>query len=241
MAKAVISKKPKKESANQDPEKWVSHQFEFQHHFLVSVKEMDGGEPVMDVGTWEEVQEEIREVLLKRFPHGKFTPSGGYILIREDDARVRACYPQDFDYETMSRKPGTVPPLYTLSQEEQKEVRDLQRQVEQRAVREAATGNSLARNPTNLLTARETDRLDRIRNGKRPGYTVRVGSTDPGSNVTSVEIKPAGRDIKVSSTDLVEWTEQDADNEKLVEEETSKLLGAAANGKRRPVRLVRRK
>lgn len=239
MAKAVISKKPKKESAKQDPEKWVAHTFEFRHQFLVGVKTMEGGELVPDVGTWEEVQQEIRELLEKRYPNGHFTPSGGHLLIHEGSGKVQACYPHDFDYETMDRKPGTTPPLYTLSQEEQKEVRELQRQVEQRAVREAATGNGLARNPTNLLTTRETDRLNKIRNGKSPSYAVRVSSADPNKPVTSVEVRPAGRDIKVSSKDLVEWTEKDAGNEELAEQETAKLLKRAGNV--RKTRLVRRK
>lgn len=220
MAKVVISKKPpRKESAPQDPEKWVSQQFEFRHQFLVSVKSMAGGKPIPDVGTWEEVQEEIRELLIKRFPHGHFTPSGGYILVREEDSRVRACYPQDFDYGTMSRKPGTMPPLHTLNQEEQKEVRELQRQVEQRAQREKGraeqTGNHLARNPTNLLTSRETDALKRIRSRPRP------------------QAQPEPK---------VEWTEKDAGDEALVEIETEKLLKDTAVGQpRRAVRRLKRR
>lgn len=212
VAKAVIRKPPpKKESAEQNPEKWVAHHFEFRHQFLVGVKTMEGGELIPDVGTWEEVQEEIRELLKKRFPHGMFTPSGGYLLIREDDGKVRACYPHDFDYGTMDRKPGTVPPLYTLSQEEQKEVRELQREVERRVEREKANGNELARNPTNLLTARETAAAKRI---------VR---TRP---------KPA--------PEKVEWTEDDAGDEALAEKETAKLLQGMPS-RRRPVRRVKRK
>lgn len=213
MAKAVIRKPPKKESAEQDPEKWVAYCFEFRHQFLVGVKAMEGGETIADVGTWEEVQQEISDLLKKRFPHGQFTPSGGYLLVHEDGGRVRACYPHDFDYETMERKPGTVPPLYTLSHEEQLEVKELQRQVEQRAQREKAreieTGSTLATNPRTLLTARETDRLSRI--------------------VKKVPAKKA---------ETVEWTEEDAADETLAEKETAKLLG---NGNGRKRRLVKRK
>lgn len=206
MAKAVI-RKPKKESAQQDPEKWVSHNFEFKHDFIVSVKMMEGGELIEGVPTWEEVQEEIRGLLKERFPHGHFTPSGGYIIIREDDGRVRACYPGDFDYETMDRKPGTHPPLYTLSHEEQREVRELQRQVEIRVQREKAreesTGNSLARNPPNLLTLKETTAVQRIAKRSRP---------------------------KVES---VEWTEEDMVDETLADKETQKLLKTAPTVRKR--------
>lgn len=217
MAKAVVRRTPKKESAEQDPEKWVSNHFEFRHQFIVGVKSMEGGVPVLDVGTWEEVQEEIRGLLRKRFPNGMFTPSGGYLLIREDDGKVRACYPHDFDYETMERKPGTMPPLYTLSHEEQAEVRALQRQVEERAKREkereARTGNSLATNPRNLLTARETTKLQSIRT------------------------KP-----RVQKVENVEWTEADAADEGLAEKETKKLLREVPSDRQRhSVRRLKRR
>jgi ASC-1-like (ASCH) protein len=219
VAKAVIRKPLKKESAeeveeetSENPE-WVAHCFEFRHQFLVGVKMVEGGELIDDVGTWEEVQQEIRELLKKRFPHGHFTPSGGYLLVHEDGGRVRACYPHDFDYEKMERKPGTVPPLYTLSHEEQLEVKELQKQIEQRAQREKAreieTGSNIATNPRTLLTARETDRLSRI-----------------------VKKVPAKK------VEAVEWTEEDAADETLAEKETAKLLG---NGNGRKRRLVKRK
>lgn len=205
MARAVIRNKPKKEPVEQDPEKWVSHNFEFKHQFLVGVKMMEGGEPVEGVPTWEEVQEEIKALLRKRFPKGSFTPSGGYLIIHEGNGRVQACYPHDFDYATMDRKPGTHPPLYTLTQDEQKEVRELQRQVELRAHHESSrvlvTGNSLARNPTNLLTTHETDALQRIKRKRVPARSSQVETSGP-----------------------VEWSEEDADNETLVEQETEKLL-----------------
>lgn len=212
MAKAVI-RKPKKESAQQDPEKWVSHNFEFKHDFIVSIKMMEGGELIEGVPTWEEVQEEIRDLLRERFPQGNFTPSGGYIIIREDDGRVRACYPGDFDYETMDRRPGTHPPLYTLSHEEQKEVRALQLEVEKRVqrekAREEATGNSLARNPTNLLTLRETTKVQKIRN---------KAHSKPPQNV--------------------EWTEEDVADESLAEKETEKLLSTSPTVRKRRLKRV---
>lgn len=217
MAKVVVRKASKEKPVKQDPEKWVSHNFEFRHQFLVGLKMMEGGEPVDGVPTWEEVQDEIRELLKKRFPNGHFTPSGGYLLIHEE-GRVSACYPNDFDYETMNRKPGTHPPLYTLSQEEQKEVGVLQR-IE----RESKNPNHLARNPTNLLTTQETDRLRKIRAKKILRDTVD-------------EIYPQAD---------VEWTEDDAGDEELAERETAKLLKklpAKPQGHvRRPPAKLRRK
>src|SRR5262249_39379247 len=149
-------------------------------------------------------QEEIRELLKKRFPHGNFTPSGGYLLVHEDDHRVRACYPHDFDYDTMARKPGTIPPLYTLSQDEQNEVRKLQREIEERAVREKRreleTGSTLATNPRTLLTTHETDRLQNI------------------TKKRVVRVKP-------EVVQEVEWDENDVADETIAEKETAKLLG----------------
>lgn len=144
MTKVVrVKRKPEK----QDSGKRVQKTYEFKHGFMVGL-----GNEYRDM-TWEEAQDRIRKALEAEFPGGLFTPVGGLILIDG-----KACYPGDFDYETMDRKPGTHPPLYTLSKEEQDAIR-----VEERIARESNNPNTLARNPTNLLTSRETDSLRKIR------------------------------------------------------------------------------
>lgn len=203
MPKVVIKAKP----GIKDSGKRISKSHEFKVNMYVSLSDKHRGL------TWEQMQERIAELIKQEWPDALVTPMGGHILIDG-----RACYPHDFDYTTMDRKPGTHPPLYTLSDAEQREV-----QVLQRIERERKNPNRLARNPEHLLTSRETDMLNKIR-GRKPSIEVRVGSKDPAKPVASASIRRNGKDIHAQSTDLVEWTEKDADNEELAEKETAKLL-----------------
>lgn len=195
MAKVVRVKpkaKPVKDSGNR-----VQKTLEFKHGFMVGL-----GDEYRDV-TWEDMQERIRKVLENEFPGGLFTPVGGLILING-----RACYPHDFDYGTMDRKPGTKPPLYTLTKEEQDAIR-----VEERIARESQNPNTLARNPTNLLTSRETDKLNAMRRGK----------TGTGVAVTS-----SGKVAEI------EWSESDIDDDSVVAAETKKVVRKIAVKKATP-------
>ena len=181
----------------------LSYNFEFKHQFIVGIK------PGNDGPTFEQVQDDIRKMLQERYPGGVYTPSGGYVLING-----RACYPWDFDYETGDRKPGTVPPLYTLTEDEQKEIK-LQERIVRERKRELRTGNTLATNPTHLLTASEVSKLQEVR--ARKPVRVRTG---------------AGKQMEMD----VEWSEKDAGDEKLVEAETAKLLKNFAPSKKVTVR-----
>lgn len=189
MARAVrVSKSSPKQ------ERRVSYNFEFKHQFIVGIRPGSGGP------TFEQVQEDIRQMLREKYPEGNYTASGGYILIDG-----RACYPWDFDYQTGDRKPGTHPPLYTLTDDEQKELK-LQERIAKEREREIRTGNSLATNPTHLLTAQETSRLRKLRERQ---------------NHNPVPPPPVR---KVRKVERVEWTEADANNEGLADRETEKLL-----------------
>lgn len=172
-------------------ERRVSYNFEFKHQFIVGIRPGSGGP------TFEQVQEDIRQMLREKYPNGNYTASGGYILIDG-----RACYPSDFDYESGDRKPGTHPPLYTLTDEEQREIK-IQERITRERDREIRTGNSLATNPTHLLTAEESSRLREVRS--RGPVKVRTGS---------------GKQVQME----VEWSEKDMGNEELAEAETAKLL-----------------
>jgi len=199
----VVRSKPK---PPEDGGRRVSYNFEFKHQFIVGLR-VNGGP------TFEEVQQEIQKMLLEKYPNGVFTPSGGYILIDG-----RACYPWDFDYEKQDRKPGTKPPLYTLSEDERREIA-IDERIQRERDRERRTGNGLATNPTHLLTDRESSRLRKLREAKE------------GKQVTSVTVSEP------------EWTEADAKDEDLVERETAKLLKKLPKpaSQRRPVKTLRRK
>lgn len=200
MARLVRAKQDT-EKSSRDSGKKINKHFEFKFGFMVGLKD-----DYRDV-TWEQMQQEIRELLQRKYPGGNFTAVGGYILIDG-----RACYPQDFDYEAMDRKPGTKPPLYTLTPEEQKQI-----QILERLEREGRLDNALAKNPSHLFTSKETDRLREFRQKK--------GS------------KPVTE---------VEWTEQDADDESIAEEETAKALKSLpptfplTRKEREPVKRLRR-
>lgn len=200
MAKVVRVKKkpePAKDSGNK-----IQKTFEFKHGFMLGL-----GDDYRDV-TWEEMQARIRKALAAEFPGGLFTPVGGHILING-----RACYPHDFDYGTMDRKLGTRPPLYTLTKEEQDAIR-----VEERIERESKYTNHLAKNPTHLLTSRETTELNRLRQNA--------------SKTAAPAAKPA---VKKTASKPVEWTEDDIDNEEVAVEETKRIVRKVAVKKQVPV------
>lgn len=64
--------------------------------------------------------------------HHNLTVVGSYYII---DGKV--CRPEDFDRETMDRKPGTFPPSWSLSGEEKKDADKAEKEKEQ-AIRQAA-------------------------------------------------------------------------------------------------------
>jgi hypothetical protein len=205
MARIVRAKAAEKEQTRKDTGKRVQKVYEFQHSVIVSLN--DGFRDV----TWDQMLDTVREALAERFPGGRVTSIGGHILIDG-----KACYPHDFDYELMDRKPGTFPPPYTLTDEEKKQIGMLERINRERKAPE------MARNPEHMLTTGETSALRRIRAAKN-------GVKDPR--------RPPAPVIAVAP----EWTEQDADDEALVERETAKLLKRIPVKKpKEPVRVLRR-
>lgn len=136
----------------------VQKVFQLRLDFIVSHGNKYDGE------SHEEVMAKFRAFVKENWPDAHFTPTGGYYLIDDADGRREVCRPQDFDCATMARKPGTHPPSWSLTAEQQTA---LERQM--RVTRELAQP-ALTRNPTTLYTAKELDRmaeLDReVKRGK---------------------------------------------------------------------------
>lgn len=102
---------------------------------------------------YETVERELREFVKTRWPKALFTRTGGYYLIESVvEGHREVCLPQDFDFPTMTRKPGTRPPSWAT---EPSLAASIER--EYRVVEESWNPNTLARNPTNLLTTKEVD------------------------------------------------------------------------------------
>lgn len=153
MAKVVRAKKAA--AGKSDSGKSVQKVVQLRMDFMVSNGNGDRE------NSFEAVQDRIRELILAEFPNARFTPTGGYYIL---DGKV--CRPGDFDRETMDRKPGTFPPLWSLTAEEQAEVKRQQRVLE-----DAVRPNTLARQPANLRTSRELDELKK--QAEREQQTVR--------------------------------------------------------------------
>jgi hypothetical protein len=105
-----------------------------------------------------QVMAKIEALIKAEYPDALFTPTGGYYLIDGDGTygQREVCRPQDFDHETMSRRPGTFPPSWSLSAEMQASV---ERQL--RVLRELQNP-PMSRQPGNLYTTQELDRLKGI-------------------------------------------------------------------------------
>jgi hypothetical protein len=75
----------------------------------------------------EDFIEKFREFAKETWPERhNFTVVGSYYIV---DGKV--CLPQDFDRETMDRKPGTYPPSWSLSGEDKKEAERAERDADQ--------------------------------------------------------------------------------------------------------------
>jgi hypothetical protein len=134
-----IKKKPGATSAKKNTV--VQKQIQFQVNLLVSNGNTYRSE------TLEEFTDAFRVFAKERWPTANFTPTGGYYLI---DGKV--CRPEDFDRETMDRKPGTHPPSWSVQGDERKASILAERNEEQKK-----NTNALSRQPENLLTSRELD------------------------------------------------------------------------------------
>lgn len=171
MAKIIRPKKAAEEKKS-DSGKPVQKVLQFRMDVMVSNGNGDRGT------SFEEFQSVIREMIKERYPTAQFTPSGGYYLI---DGKV--CRPTDFDWETMDRKPGTYPPLWSLTAQEQMEVKQQQRIRE-----DAARANTLSRQPPNLRTSRELDELKKI-TAQEKGRTLRSISKERPDLVSPAEVE----------------------------------------------------
>lgn len=75
--------------------------------------------------SYEDFVEALRQFTKSKWPSSNFTPIGGYYLV---DGKV--CRVEDFDRETMNRKPGTFPPSWSLAGDEKKDAIAAERQAE---------------------------------------------------------------------------------------------------------------
>jgi hypothetical protein len=160
MAKGL---RPKKQAAQkQDSGKTVQKNVHGQVNFILSFSDGHRGQ------TYEEVVERLKELVAKEWPTteetrgASFTPTGGHYLI---DGKV--CRVQDFDPETMDRKPGTFPPSYTVSGEEKKQAILAERAEE---LAKNPPKNQLGVQPPNLLTSAEAEEVkqSRLRPSPKP-------------------------------------------------------------------------
>lgn len=137
------AKAPKK----QDSGSAVQKQLKIQLTFLASYGDNHRAE------LYEEVLEKIKKLIKDEWPDTpdgrgvNFTSVGGYYLVNG-----KVCLVQDFDPETMDRKPGTHPPSWASQGDEKKEAILAERNEAQRQI-----ANQLGRQPEKLLTSKETD------------------------------------------------------------------------------------
>lgn len=140
MAKTLRPKQEKPQK-KQDSGKPVQKHTEVNVRFMLSNGNGNRHESV------EEVEEKLRQFVREQWPSAHFTPASRYYIV---DGRV--CRVEDFDFETMDRKPGTFPPDWSLTNEERAEVLRQKRIAEN-----ARQTNDLAKQPVNLPTSRELD------------------------------------------------------------------------------------
>lgn len=103
--------------------------------------------------SYQEVEAKLQKFVEENWPEAHFHRSGGYYLIDSPEGQREVCRPDDFDFENMTRKPGTRPPSWSMDKE-------LAASIErQYRVLEEMERPPLARNPGNLYTTAETDKL----------------------------------------------------------------------------------
>jgi hypothetical protein len=106
-----------------------------------------------DPRLFEDFEREIKEAVLARNPGALVTKMGGYYLVGG-----KVCLPDDYDPETKDFKKGKFPPAWAGGPTES--------EIRARIAREQGLP-ALARNPANLLTAKETDALHAAGGGRR--------------------------------------------------------------------------
>lgn len=158
MAKGL---RPKKQAAQKaDSGKTVQKNVHGQVSFILSFSNGHRGQ------TYEAVVERLKELVAAEWPTteetrgASFTPTGGHYLVDGKGCRV-----QDFDPETMDRKPGTFPPSYMVSGDEKRDAILAERAEE---LRKNPPKNQLGVQPPNLLTAKETEEVSQSRKRLRP-------------------------------------------------------------------------
>lgn len=133
--------RPRSDAQKKDSGKSVQKHTEMHFGFMLSNGNGNRHETV------EEVEEAIRQFVRERWPSAHYTPASRYYIV---DGKV--CRVEDFDRETMDRKPGTFPPDWAMTNEERAEV-----QRQKRIAENAKQTNDLAKQPVNLPTSRELD------------------------------------------------------------------------------------
>lgn len=130
----------------------VQKVYQLRVDFMMSQGGMYEGE------SYETVEKELREFVATRWPKSLFTRTGGYYLIESVvEGHREVCLPQDFDFPTMTRKPGTRPPSWATDPNLAASI-----EREYRVVEESWNPNHLARNAPNLLTTKEVDLKHRL-------------------------------------------------------------------------------
>lgn len=141
-----------------------------------------------------EVQEFIRKTVLEKWPHANFTPAGGHYLIDGKEKGSReVCRFEDFDRETMDRKPGTFPPSYTLAPGfARKQAEEAERLLAERNAKQKSEPNELGKQPEKLLTSRE---MDDLKNGKTAPAAKKVVKkiAPPAKLKRTVRVRRAGQ------------------------------------------------
>lgn len=103
--------------------------------------------------SYQEVERKLKDFVEANWPEAYYHRSGGYYLIDSPEGQREVCRPDDFDFETMTRRPGTRPPDWSMSKEMAASIERQYRVLEE-------MGNPpLSRNPGDLYTTKEIDKL----------------------------------------------------------------------------------
>lgn len=145
MPKLRVAKSNGTLGAKSRAEKIVQKQAHVEVYLPFMVSQGNDGRDLLHPDFMEMIRKSVLEVL----PDARFTPTGGYYLV---DGKV--CRVEDFDPETMDRKPGTFPPSWASAGDEKKEALLAERNAEQ-----AKLANKLGHQPERLLTSKETDEV----------------------------------------------------------------------------------
>lgn len=139
-----------------------------------------------------EIQEALKNFIEERWPNSRFTPSGGHYLIDGPEPGSReSCRFEDFDRKTMTRKPGTHPPSYTLAPGHAKrQAEEAEKILSARNKQQSGMENELGKQPENLLTSKEVDQAKSAPAAKKSVVVKKQKPAEP-------EPKPVKKTVRV--------------------------------------------